>query len=44
MNKPNLNFDEIMERITLGSIALIPIGCSLWIFSKFLIAIVNMWR
>lgn len=44
MSKLNLDLDEIIERIALGSIVLIPIGCSLWIFSKILVSIINMWR
>ena len=44
MSKPKLGFDEIMERIIFGGIALIPLGFGLWVFSKFLVSIVNMWR
>ena len=44
MSKQKLSFDEIMDRIIYGGIALIPLGFGLWIFSKFLVSIVNMWR
>lgn len=44
MSKQKLSFEEIMDRIVCGSIALIPLGVGLWVFSKFLVSIVNMWR
>ena len=44
MSKQKLSFEEIMDRIICGGIALIPLGFGLWAFSKFLVSIVNMWR
>lgn len=44
MSKQKLDFDEIVERIIYSGIALMPLGFGLWVFSKFLVSIVNMWR